>query len=107
MKEDLELIKAFENQDLEAMELAIQKGADVNCFHPDGASILAIAVDSAIDSCIQFGDKPGEEELEFVDLLVRNGADIDLKLNGSHSAVESARVYKAEHVVTHLKGINS
>jgi len=103
-----ELIQAFEELNLVAMAAAIEKGASVNCAHPDGGSLLSVAVDHALDSCIQAGGSPGDEEKEFVDLLLKNGADIHLKYGGSSSAIECAKAYKsANNMVAYLETFNS
>ncbi|QFT54460.1 hypothetical protein [Microbulbifer sp. THAF38] len=108
MNRDRDLIEAFENLDLAAMRSAIEMGADINCPHPDGGSILSVAVDSAIDSCIQSGGGPGDEELEFVELLLNSGADIFLKFGDSSSAIECAKAYKSvKNIVVYLESFHS
>ncbi len=108
MEIDNKLIQAFEDLDLGSMELAIENGANVNCAHPDGGSLLSIAVDSAIDTNIQAGGKPGEEELDFVQLLLGNGADIELKIGAASSAIECAKSYKsATNIAAYLESYNS
>ncbi len=108
MKINQQLIDAFEDLNLAAMERAIKEGADVNCSHPDGGSLLSVAVDFAIDSNIQGGGRPGEEELEYVTLLLKSGAAINLKLDDHSSALECAKAYKhAANVVVYLESYNS
>jgi hypothetical protein len=102
------LVEAFEDLNLLAMELAIKNGADINCSHPDGGTLLSVAVDSAIDSNIQSGGQPGDEELRYVALLLEKGADINLKILGQSSALERAEAYKsARNVVDFLQEFNS
>jgi len=108
MKINQQLIDAFEDLNLAAMEYSINNGADVNCSHPDGGSLLSVAVDSAIDSNIQAGGSPGEEGLEYITLLLKNGADINLKLYNHSSALECAKAYShATNVVIYLESFNS
>ena len=52
---EIQLVNAFENLDLKVMELAINAGANGNCTHPDGGTILRVAVDHTIDNNIQAG----------------------------------------------------
>jgi len=90
------------------MKLAIKNGADVNCAHPDGGSLLSVVVDFTIDSNYQAGGKPGDEDLKYIELLLINGADINLRYGGFTSAVEAAKVYRsAKNIVTYLEGYNA
>jgi hypothetical protein len=102
------LIEAFEDLDILKMEEALQNGADSNCIHPDGGTILSRAVDLAIDENIQAGGQPGEENLEFVGLLMSHGADIYKAADNSSSAIECAIAYgHAVNVVKYLERYGS
>lgn len=73
-----ELLQAIQYEEPELAQLCIENGADVNYVY-DGDqkwTILHEAFDCAIDGMIQNDlEKPTEEIIRIIELLVNNGAD--------------------------------
>lgn len=101
------LMKGMDDLDAEAMDEALRSGAKANCFDDEGDTPLHIMVDSSIDGTIQSGGSPGDEPLEFIEVLLRHGADIHLKNKKGASALDWAKKYRAGKVVSYITNFNS
>ena len=104
---DRALMKGMDDLDGNAMKEAINSGAKINSFDEEGDTPLHIMVDNSIDGTIQAGGKPGDEPLEFIEILLKAGADIHLQNKKGASALDWAKDYKAEKIVTYLTKFNS
>jgi ankyrin repeat protein len=74
----------------------ISNGADVNIDIGDGWTPLHEAFDSAIDGMIQANkDRLSRETLEIIDLLIKNGADMDKTNASGKTPLDSLNTYSA------------
>lgn len=86
------------NNDLDALDLLLQYGAEVNRAYEQGWTALHEAVDFSIDSTIQGGGSPGDEPLESILWLVAHGADLNAKTERGETPLDVARSYRSIRV---------
>ena len=86
------------NNDLDALDLLLQFGAEVNRAYEQGWTALHEAVDCSIDSTIQGGGSPGDEPLESILWLVAHGADLNAKTERGETPLDIARSYRSIRV---------
>jgi uncharacterized protein len=96
-------VAAMRNE-LEVLKLLLQYGADIRLANVEGWTALHFAVDHAIDSAIQGGDRPGEECVASIDWLMQNGADASAKSADGSSPIDIARTYRSDRVLNTLEG---
>ncbi|WP_336694534.1 ankyrin repeat domain-containing protein [Delftia acidovorans] len=85
--------------DLKALDLLLQYGADVRRAYADGWTALHMAV-----STIQRGGAPGDEPLDAIFWLLAHGADVSAETERGETAVDFARVYRSGRVERVLLG---
>lgn len=90
---------------VKALDLLLQYGADVKRAYADGWTALHMAVDFSIDSTIQRGGAPGDEPLDAIRWLLAHGADVSAKTERGETAVDFARVYRSDRVEQVLKDV--
>jgi ankyrin repeat protein len=92
---------------VKALDLLLQYGADVKRAYADGWTALHMAVDFSIDSTIQRGGAPGDEPLDAIFWLLAHGADVSAETERGETAVDFARVYRSGRVERVLLGSQS
>ena len=90
--------------DVKALDLLLQYGADVRQAYVEGWTALHMAVDFSIDSTIQRGGAPGDEPLDAIRWLLAHGADVSAKTDRGETAVDFARAYRSGWVERVLLG---
>lgn len=98
------LAVAAMRHDLEVLELLVQYGADIRLANVEGWTALHFAVDHAVDSAIQGGDRPGEERIAAIEWLMRNGAIASAMSADDSSPIDIARAYRSNRVLNALDG---
>lgn len=93
--------------DVKALDLLLQYGADVRQAYAEGLTALHMAVDFSIDSTIQRGGDPGDEPLDAILWLLAQGADASAKTDRGETAVDFARAYCSGRVERVLLGSKS
>lgn len=101
------LMQAAEMENVQIAKLLIEHGSDINSAGHEGATPLHIAVDISIDGTIQNGGSPGEEPLEMIRFLLKNGADTRLTDSKGKSALNWAEDYKSQKVIKALQNERS
>ncbi|WP_349335452.1 ankyrin repeat domain-containing protein [Delftia sp. DS1230] len=80
---------------VKALDLLLQYGADVRRAYADGWTALHMAVDFSIDSTIQRGGDLGDEPLDAILWLLAHGADVSAETERGETAVDFARAYRS------------
>ena len=101
------LMQAAEMENIEIAQFLIEHGANINSTGHEGATPLHIAVDISIDGTIQSGGSPGEEPLEMIHFLLKNGADKHLADSKGKSALNWAEDYKSQKVIVAMQNEHS
>lgn len=89
------LISAVEGEQPQTLELLLKNGADPNIRSElDGFTALHWAVDAAIDGMIQTNTKlPSPKSIECIDILLKYGADVNIKDDRGETALDVALNY--------------
>ncbi|MCX2746164.1 hypothetical protein OO013_19955 [Mangrovivirga sp. M17] len=98
------IIAAINSDKLEVLQFVIDQGADVNI---DMGEPTRIMIDYIIDSMIQSERyHPYPEDLEKLNLLINNGANIKLKDNSGNRPIDVLKLYgTTDEALTKLKSI--
>ena len=83
------LMSAAEMQNPEIVQLLLDAGADINKQGYFGQTCLHIAIDSSIDGATQSG--LAEDPTETLELLLKRGADVEIKDDKGESPIDWAR----------------
>lgn len=96
------LMVAAALDDVDALELLVANGADVNKACHEGFTALHMAVDASIDNTIQRGGLPGDMPTAAIRWLLRHGADTEARTHRGDTALDIARMYGDVSVATLL-----
>jgi len=84
---------------IELLELLFRHGAAINGVNSMGWTALHFAVDHVIDTTIQSGARPGDERIEAIEWLVRNGADVRAQAVDGTRPTDISKDYGSERVM--------
>lgn len=96
------LMQAAKVESIEITQLLIQNGALVYSKDHEHCTPLHIAVDASIDGAIQNNEKPGDESISVIHLLLKDGADPSLQYLHDKSALDWALEYNSNKTIEAL-----
>ena len=100
------LMIATECKNISIMKILIEHGADINSQGFYDYAPLHYAVHQSIDSVIQTGGEQGDEEIDVIEFLLINGADMHLGSQDG-SSLEIAKNYGSRKVIKFLESWDS